>query len=211
MWAHGWFTDGQRWPAGDAEARAWARQHGFGQYTQAAVSNDGLHFTARPNITRASYLRVFPQHGVWHGMARLGLLMRAAAPLERFEAGPNAFRGGSHDGRVRHLALARRGDSLYVFFTAIGDAPERVLVSTIDLAGDWSGWRASEASDVLWPEAAYECADLPNAASETGDVKGPVRQVRDPALFEEGGRTYLFYSICGEQGIAAAELTFGER
>ena len=39
-------------------------------------------------------------------------------------------------------------------------------------------------------------------------MKGPVRQLRDPGLFEEDGRTYLFYSFCGEQGIAAAELTF---
>ena len=56
----------------------------------------------------------------------------------------------------------------------------------------------------------YECTHLPNAPSEGGDVKGPVRQLRDPGLFEEGGRTYLFYSFCGEQGIAAAELTFSE-
>jgi hypothetical protein len=25
---------------------------------------------------------------------------------------------------------------------------------------------------------------------------------------EEGGQTFLFYSICGEQGLAAAALTF---
>ena len=29
----------------------------------------------------------------------------------------------------------------------------------------------------------------------------------DPFVFEEDGRAYLFYSICGEQGIAAAEIT----
>jgi hypothetical protein len=50
---------------------------------------------------------------------------------------------------------------------------------------------------------------LPNAPSAAGDVKGPVQQMRDPAVFEEGGRGFLFYSICGEQGIAGAELTFG--
>jgi hypothetical protein len=33
--------------------------------------------------------------------------------------------------------------------------------------------------------------------------------MRDPAVFEEDGRAWLFYSICGEQGIAAAELSFG--
>ena len=46
------------------------------------------------------------------------------------------------------------------------------------------------------------------APSAAGDIKGPARQLRDPAIFEENGRTFLFYSFCGEQGIAAAELTF---
>jgi hypothetical protein len=32
----------------------------------------------------------------------------------------------------------RRGDRLHVFLTAIGDAPERVLVSTIDMTVDWT-------------------------------------------------------------------------
>jgi hypothetical protein len=27
-------------------------------------------------------------------------------------------------------------------------------------------------------------------------------------VFEESGKAFLFYSICGEQGLAAAELTF---
>ena len=82
------------------------------------------------------------------------------------------------------------------------------MMSTIDLGGDWKSWRASTPVDVLSPEATYECTELVNAPSLGGDVKGPVRQLRDPGLFEEGGRTYLFYSFCGEQGIAAAELTF---
>jgi hypothetical protein len=34
-----------------------------------------------------------------------------------------------------------------------------------------------------------------------------VRELRDPYVFEENGKMYLFYSFCGEQGIAAAELT----
>jgi hypothetical protein len=60
------------------------------------------------------------------------------------------------------------------------------------------------------PEAAYECATLPIEPSAVGDIAVPVRQIRDPAVFEEAGRTYLFYSTCGEQGIAGAELTFDE-
>ena len=59
MWIHGWWTNGERWPGSLTEARAWARQKGYGQFTQAAVSTDGLHFTVQPAITKTSYLRVF--------------------------------------------------------------------------------------------------------------------------------------------------------
>ncbi len=208
LWFHGWYTNAERWPIGEAAAREWARQRGYGQLTQVAESSDGVHFEARPTLSRASYLRVFPHGGQLYGMARLGLLLRSPDPLAAFESGVNPFRDGPYAGRVRHVAVTRRGDTLYVFFTGIGDAPERVMMSTLDLSGDWKSWRASTPVDVLSPEATYECTQLPNAPSLGGDVKGPVRQLRDPGLFEEGGRTYLFYSFCGEQGIAAAELTF---
>ena len=206
MWFHGWFTDGQRWPIGEAAARAWAQKNGYGQYTQAAESRDGLMFTVRPAISRTSYLRVFARDGALYGMARLGALLRASDPLARFEPGPNPFAGGVYAGRVRHVALLQRGTSLHVFFTAIGDNPERVMMSTLDASGDWMTWRASDAVEILWPEAPYECPTLPGAPSEAGDVKGAVKQLRDPAVFEENGRTWLFYSICGEQGIAGAEI-----
>ena len=208
MWFHGWFTEGQRWPVGQAAARAWAQKNGYGQYTQSAESRDGLSFVTQPPITRTSYLRVFPHDGRLYGMARLGLLLRSADASAAFQPGPNPFAGGPHAGRVRHVAVLQRGSTLFVFFTAIGDDPERVMMTTIDATGDWTGWRASEASEILRPEAPYECPTLPGGPSAAGDVKGPVRQLRDPAVFEEGGRTFLFYSICGEQGIAAAELTF---
>ena len=207
MWFHGWYTDGRRWPAGEAAAREWSRQNGYGQYTQVADSTDGLTFDVRPAITRVSYLRAFPRADVLHGMARLGQLLRSTDALGVFEIGPNPFRDGRYANRVRHVAVTVRGNSLIVFFTAIGDDPERVLASAIEMNGDWTSWRAGDAIDVLRPEAPYECPHLPGAPSAAGDVKGAVRQIRDPAIFEEAGRMVLFYSICGEQGIAGAEIT----
>ena len=207
MWFHGWWTNGERWPADPAAARTWAQKSGYSQFTQSAMSADGLQFDAVPPITRASYLRVFRHDGSYYGVSRLGRLSRSKDPLASFELGPNPFRDGPYAGRIRHVALMQRGNRLRVFFTAIGDTPERVMVSTIDLAGDWSTWRASAPIDVLQPETAYECTNLPNAPSEAGDIAVPVRQIRDPFVFEENGRGYLFYSICGEQGIAAAEIT----
>jgi hypothetical protein len=206
LWVHGWWTNGERWPLDARGARAWAGQHGYGQYTQSAVSTDGLRFAVRPEMTRVSYLRVFPHDGRLYGMARLGRLMRSHAADQPFEAGPNPFAGSAYADRIRHVALLQRPGRLHVFFTAIGDAPERVLMSTIDLHGDWTMWKASAPVEVLRPDAPYECPTLPISPSEAGDIEGPARQLRDPAIFEEDARTWLFYTICGEQGIAGAEL-----
>ena len=206
LWAHGWWTNGERWPADLAAAHAWADGKGYGQYTQVAESTDGLHFQLRAPITRTSYLRVFQHDGWFYALSRLGRLSRARDPLAAFELGPNPFRETAYAGRVRHVALLPRGNQLLVFFTAIGDAPEQVRLSTIDLSGDWSTWRASPATDVLKPQAAYECADLPNLPSQAGDIDVPAQQVRDPFVFDDRGRLFLYYSTCGEQGIAAAEL-----
>jgi hypothetical protein len=59
---------------------------------------------------------------------------------------------------------------------------------------------------VLAPELDYEGADQPLEPSRRGLIMGPVRQLRDPAYFEQDGRRYLLYAVAGEHGIAAAEL-----
>jgi hypothetical protein len=207
MWVHGWWTEGQQWPMPVPAARAWIREHRYAQFTQIAESSDGIHFDLLPPITQTSYLRVFPLDGMFYGMARLGVLLRSSDPLKSFELGPNPFKGGSYDGRVRHVALLRRDRRLFVFFSGIGDAPERIMLSTIDLAGDWQQWKASAPIELLRPAMKYECPELPNVPSQAGEIYGKAQQLRDPAIFEENGKTYLFYSICGEQGLGAAEIT----
>ena len=208
MLVHGWFTDSKRWPGDPQEATRWAKAQGYGQYTQAAVSTDGLHFSARPGITaQTSYLRLFRWRDTWYSMGRLGVLGRAKDLLDKFELGPNPFDGGDWTGRVRHVAPLVRGDKLYIFFSGIGDAPERILLSTIALTPDWHDWHASKPVEVLRPTAAYECVDLPIAPSKTGEAEGPEHALRDPGVIEENGRAILFYSYCGEQGLAAADVT----
>jgi hypothetical protein len=207
MWFHGWWTDGQRWPADPVAARQWATANRYGQFTQGAESTDGLRFETRAPIVRQSYLRVFRRDGYYHAMSRLGQLSRARDPFGPFELGPGAFRESPYAGRVRHVGLLARGSTLFVFFTAIGDAPERVMLSTIDMTADWMTWRASTPVDVLAPETSYECAGLPDAPSQAGDIDVPARQIRDPFVFEDGRRVLLYYAVCGEQGIAAAEVS----
>jgi hypothetical protein len=42
--------------------------------------------------------------------------------------------------------------------------------------------------------------------SERGWAPEPVCQVRDPAIYCEGDKTYLLYTVAGESGIALAEI-----
>src|SRR5207247_554017 len=105
MWFHGWWSNNTRWPVDSvATARAWARQNGYGQYTQVAVSSDGIHFEVKPAITRESYLRVFREGGYFYGLARLGVLSRSADPLAAFELGRNPFADTPYANPVPHVA-----------------------------------------------------------------------------------------------------------
>ena len=174
------------------------------QVTRVAVSRDGLHFKALPEVIARPYLRMFRRPDAWYGMAMPGIFYRSDDGLTNFEQGPMLF------GRqMRHAALAVRGDTLYVFWTRVGDAPERILLSKIDVAGNWQTWQAGEPVDVLAPEHEWEGAELPLAPSVRGAIEAPANQLRDPALFHEEDRSWLLYSVAGESGIAIAAIDFG--
>jgi len=176
------------------------------QVTLVATSKDGVHFTPSKEILGDSYFRVFQWNGHYYAMARLGALFRSRDGLTNFERGGNPFESGSRRSMARHVALKLDGDVLSVFYSNIGDAPESILMSRIELKKDWKDWVASEPVMILKPETGYEGADLPDAPSKEGAAPGRVRQLRDPAIFREGGKTYLLYSVAGESGIAIAEI-----
>lgn len=177
------------------------RDDGSGQTTRVAVSRDGLAYDVRPDVLGPPYFRVFRWDGLWYALVMPGVLYRSRDGLGGFEEGPMLF---SPD--MRHSAVRLVGDTLQVFYTNVGDCPERILLATVELRGDWTGWRASAPSLVLEPERDYEGGDLPRVQSVRGPAPEPVCQLRDPAIFEEDGRTHLLYSVAGEHGIALAEI-----
>lgn len=170
--------------------------------TRVALSDDGLHFTAHPGHLGLPDFRVFHWDGYEYASAMPGVFYRSRDGLSDFEEGPTLFTRN-----MRHTALKLDGSILSVFYTNAGDCPERILCSTIDLTPDWRRWVASEPIVVLEPELDYEGGNLPRVPSVRGLVSEPVCQLRDPAIFREGGHTYLLYSAAGEHGIAIAELT----
>ena len=115
-----------------------------------------------------------------------GVFLRSRDGLTGFDRGPTLFTSD-----MRHSAVRVDGDTLTVFYTIVGEAPERVVVSTIDLSGDWMSWRETPPQPVIEPEHDFEGADLPLVPSMRGEITARARQLRDPALFEDDGRQYL--------------------
>lgn len=173
-----------------------------------AVSKNGLDFKIHPESLGPSYFRVWQWGGYYYALPRLGIpLLRSKtgfAPFERashspFEADP-AFKN------IRHVAVMVEGSKLTVFYTRIGDAPERIFVTEIDMTPDWESWHAATPHTVLAPQTGYEGVALPLVPSQRGSSTEPENGLRDPAVYREGGKLYLLYTIEAERGIAAAEL-----
>ena len=78
--------------------------------------------------------------------------------VARFGEGPNPFDGGDGAGPVRHVAPIVGGNTLDVFFSGIGDAPERISLSIIELTpegrnGNARRWRFCHRRVIMHPPA----------------------------------------------------------
>lgn len=173
------------------------------QLTRLAVSKDGINFTGKEEVLGRPYFRVIKHEDYYYAMSMPGYLYRSKNGITDFELGPRFFNDD-----MRHNALLLRDGKLHVYWTQAGHAPERIFLSTIDMQGDWMGWQESEAVEILRPEKDYEGANLPVAPSRRGHIDERVNQLRDPGVFQDAGKTYLFYSVAGESGIGLAEIEY---
>jgi hypothetical protein len=171
------------------------------QLTRLAVSDDGINFEGREEVLGRPYFRAIEHDSYFYALAMPGYFYRSRDGLTDFEEGPQFFNAD-----MRHSALLVRDNTLYVFWTQAGHAPERILLTSIDMSGDWHDWQASEPVEVLRPEKVWEGAELPVEPSRRGHIDEPVNQLRDPAIFVEDGQVYLLYSVSGERGIAIARV-----
>ena len=138
-----------------------------------------------------------------YAVAMPGQFYRSKDGLTNFEAGPLLF-----ESTMRHSAVLVRDGKLFVFWTRVGDAPEAILLSTIELTNDWNDWQESPEVEVLRAEFDWEGADAPVEPSVRSTAYGHVNQLRDPALYVEDGVVYLLYAVAGESGIALARVSF---
>jgi hypothetical protein len=184
-----------------------------GQKSFVALSPDGLSFKASEEMLGLFYFRVFRHADAWYALAKGGMLYRSADGLTKFEPGPSVFpEGEARTGDLngpgpRHVAVLPDGEGLWVYYSSIGDAPERIRRARLALALNWREWKVAASEDVLRPERDWEGATLPVTASKAGAAKGRENALRDPAIFvDTDGRRYLLYSVAGEGGLAIAKF-----
>lgn len=173
--------------------------HDGEQRSLVASSRDGISWEVGKCRIDQAYLRVFGHRGRRHALALGGQVLREGH--RGFEPGPWLFPRGH-----RHAAVLLRGDLLHVLWTRIGDAPERILHTAVDLRPDWSDWRAGTTAELLRPELPWEGADQPVRPSEIGTAARREKALRDPCLFEEDGRLFLIYAGAGETALGLAEI-----
>ena len=184
---------------------------GPGQMNGVATSSDGIKFEASETPPGGWYFRVFQYDDMYYGIDRAGDLYRSKDPMGPFEKRrgslmPAEIKGKKIIRQLRHTAVIRKNDQLLIFYSRTGDTPERIMLSTVRLSKDWATWVCSKAVEVIQPETDYEGIKYPLKTSTGGVAPKQARELRDPAIFEEDGRHYLFYSIAGEAGIAMAEV-----
>lgn len=170
------------------------------QASFAATSLDGLDWHVTGSRIDETYMRRFAHCGQVYAMARLGILMRLT-PDGTWQSAPQTIPGAP-----RHVAVMVRGDLLHVVFSRIGDAPERLLHTCLDLSGTWPDWQPiGPETELLRPNLPWEGAAQPIRPSFVGAVDF-AHELRDPALFELDGETYLIYSGGGEHALGLARL-----
>ena len=173
------------------------------QVTRAAISKDGINFITKTEQLGRTYWRSFKWRNNFYALAMPGQFYRSESLLSGYEEGPLLFNSD-----MRHNAVMLRGDQLFVFWTQVGEIPESVKLSTINLSENWEDWRQIDQGVVLKPERDYEGADEPLIPSIRSTAYGKVNQLRDPAILQDGENTWLFYAVAGESGIGLAKVNF---
>ncbi|MGA0343378.1 MAG: hypothetical protein ACO3RT_00160 [Arenicellales bacterium] len=181
------------------------------QQTRIAHSEDGLRFTPREPLLGPPYFRAFEYDGWIYAISWQGRFLRSRCwegPFEvQSDPGPAMQLFGSKSTlELRHPAVVLRADKLHLFFSCLGDRPERIYYAQAVIGPDWNAWQFSTPMVLLSPEKEWEGAQLPVATSIVGAADGPLHQLRDPGIFIDDNEAYLLYSGAGESNIGIARL-----
>jgi hypothetical protein len=182
------------------------------QKTFLARSRDGITFSAGEVPIADFYFRTIQCKDRWIAMSKGGVMYTS----DRLDGNYRMLSKrvfemrhpqGNAPGDIRHVALNVSDEKLHVYYTQIGDAPERIYRSSIKLGGAVESWTAEGKELAVKPQAAWEGGNLPAVPSRSGAAHGPENAVRDPAIFLWNNRTFLLYSAAGESSIGIAEVS----
>ena len=174
------------------------------QLTAVAQSTDGINFEVLPGYLGKFYFRVWSYDGLFFALAKnfntgWNEIYRSESALGPFQRSRNIL------WRARHTAVFVKGSTLLIFYSRVGDRPERILLSTIDMRAPFERWTPSSPIEVLRPLTPQEGSDLPLKVSKHGPATN-VQQLRDPYLFDQGDYFVLLYTLQGEKGVGAAKI-----
>ena len=185
--------------------------NGWNQKTFVARSKDGINFVAGEIPIADFYFRTVRHKDQWIAMSKGGVMYISDSLDGNYRTlSKRIFEmrhpQGNAPGDLRHVALNVSDEKLHVYYSQIGDAPERIYRSSIRLGGVAGSWFAEDKELVIKPGAAWEGANLPLLPSRAGAARGPENALRDPAIFLWDNRTFLLYSAAGESSIGIAEI-----
>lgn len=156
------------------------------------------------------------QDGHFYIMSRINdekgvVLHRSTSLFGPFEQGPQLGLG------FRHFDMLLVEGMIFVFYSMIGDHPERLLLASIDttITTNWTDWKLlhqDQGPRILKPEYWYEHGN--EAIGSTKEGPATMRhEVRDPRFLpdlESNSKHIsglLFYTVQGEKGVAMARVT----
>ena len=174
------------------------------QMSKVALSNDGIHFSTNDDIITLPYLRMFQYRDAYYGIAMPGFLYRSEEGLSDFKVRKRWL----FEPNARHFGIWLDGEKLHIFYTIVGDVPERIMHTQMDLSSsNWNDWMVGNSQEVLRPSQAWEGINEPLLPSIRGEMSKTVNQLRDPDIFQDvDGQLYMTYTGGGEQAIGLTHL-----
>jgi hypothetical protein len=198
-----------------------------GQRSGAAVSPDGLHFKPLDQIVGAAYLRVFRHGNLWYSLVGSGALGETDDLHKPFKPvadiigddivdalypkdlnGPRKPTKGKERFSIRHVGTDAEGNRLVVYFSCVGQMPEHIMATVVDMSGPAALWKAKGTLEVMRPEQAWEGASVAAAHSVGGKSLELENSLRDPGVFREGGQAWLIYAAAGEHGMGIVKVKY---
>jgi len=174
-----------------------------GQFTFESESLDGINFTSYDTVLTPFYHREFEYLGSTYALCKnkninSQLFHKFFTNNEKTKTKYKALYDlmpGS-----RHTAVHVENNILYIVYSLVGEAPERLYICKI------VDWEIVSNYELARPELAWEGADQPFKASQYGMSLEFSNQLRDPYIYSENNQLYLLYSYGGESGISFGKL-----